>query len=1002
MARYRQCVWVIDAFENIPQLAVRAMVCDFNSVLMGETDRVEVALIRLLGASSRVSKCQNANLLPNSGNKLPPAETFGRLLCGSELFTRLFVRLKMASVPSDGRVNLLAKSRVQIGKCTLVSVARFDAREVDRTGVSGINFEGLVHQFSQTLGGVLGATFRNLRVGGVGLTFSLMSVPFSRAPTPCVFEIVWDMGSTLSSIHISFSQVPTPCVFERDWELNSERCGKTALEEANDSRILRPGAGETPVIVQGPDAWVSGTCGLVCDLKTCEVDKCDITKEVSQRGKEPSDDMEESAIFIYRCPLPKCDRYFIISPDCCRHIVRSRHRTDEQAAILRKKIKKLSLKDVREEYPNFSPTQLDSSLPCKTGSLYFRFGVSRTVRELARKGERRFPRASKTGTKTLRPGPQQTQDSSVLRPGINKTVTGMKQALRALEDRSIGIRHDMFHEYECGTCLDLVRSLADLTSHNRSSCRAERHEIQRIYWTSPDGSFCDEIENMSTVIVGSEEVETIIPEDDEGGNELLGFARHDLSRQGCLGCDRTSRSNKDERLLPCYGPSRHAGVRSTREDLAEEAEAGELQTNLTQRRRLIRSLVYCPFQKTLCNHLGRCVPRGVPDEFMGEDILMFPLFFVFAEASVSLPECSVMLVSKMGRPLDLTPKTLFLLWYVPVKLCSLHRKLEENPVVLSVDECLNRGSLVRRTTMANEFTPKNVRLPFKKRAMGVGEENDLIDSPLDLTMKDVVKFEEAENDPTDQPLDLTIREAVKSEEGEPQRGEKPKVETEGESPVKTEPRRDARRGGAPFSKRPISGEEFGRALPLKSRRRQSVSASTVSVKSETTIVGTADTETDDRSLVLRIPQSSSDGVREIGRPRYTSTPFSRGDGSVNCGATDVERKPIVHDHAYSITLLSEEMEAMPLGKKSVNQKSPTPRVVRLRLNSARFVLPTTFQKGVKYIFKTRNAQFALPEPGKTNISVADLFECFARLDGNEMPKLPRKSLPKTALFRMTD
>ena len=87
---------------------------------------------------------------------------------------------------------------------------------------------------------------------------------------------------------------------------------------------------------------------------------------------------------------------------------------------------------------------------------------------------------------------------------------------------------------------------------------------------------------------------------------------------------------------------------------------------------------------------------------------------------------------------------------------------------------------------------------------------------------------------------------------------------------------------------------------------------------------------------------------------------------------------------------------------SRRERQGTDCIIYLRANSTNFVLPTTFQRGVTYVFQTRKAEFALPKPGKTDISAADLFECLTRLSGNEMPKIPQGSLPEVALFRMTE
>ena len=87
---------------------------------------------------------------------------------------------------------------------------------------------------------------------------------------------------------------------------------------------------------------------------------------------------------------------------------------------------------------------------------------------------------------------------------------------------------------------------------------------------------------------------------------------------------------------------------------------------------------------------------------------------------------------------------------------------------------------------------------------------------------------------------------------------------------------------------------------------------------------------------------------------------------------------------------------------SHRERPGTDCTIYLRVNSTNFVLPTTFQRGVTYVFQTRKAEFVLPKPGKAGISVADLFECLMCLGGDKMPKIPQGSLPEVALFRMTE
>lgn len=103
-------------------------------------------------------------------------------------------------------------------------------------------------------------------------------------------------------------------------------------------------------------------------------------------------------------------------------------------------------------------------------------------------------------------------DSALLRPSIKTSVTGVRQIIKALES-SHEIRDYLLNEvnvvYECKVCMNMFRSLANLTAHKRSYCLEKYEEVNHVF-SSKAGA---EAASLRTVIVEGELVETVIPED---------------------------------------------------------------------------------------------------------------------------------------------------------------------------------------------------------------------------------------------------------------------------------------------------------------------------------------------------------------------------------------------------------------------------------------------------------------------------------------------------------
>jgi len=112
-------------------------------------------------------------------------------------------------------------------------------------------------------------------------------------------------------------------------------------------------------------------------------------------------------------------------------------------------------------------------------------------------------------TNILNRGP----DSSLLRPSIKTSVTGVRQIIKALEASSPEIRDYLLNEvnvvYECKVCMNMFRSLANLTAHKRSYCLDKFEDVTHIFSSKAN---C-EAAQLRTVIVEGETIETVVPED---------------------------------------------------------------------------------------------------------------------------------------------------------------------------------------------------------------------------------------------------------------------------------------------------------------------------------------------------------------------------------------------------------------------------------------------------------------------------------------------------------
>jgi len=96
-------------------------------------------------------------------------------------------------------------------------------------------------------------------------------------------------------------------------------------------------------------------------------------------------------------------------------------------------------------------------------------------------------------------------DLANLRPPIHTALTGMNQALHALQAGSPEVKHILMNEasliYECKTCLSMFRSLANLVAHKRKYCSTRYTNVQTKFREQQHDV---DKENMTTVIVEPE------------------------------------------------------------------------------------------------------------------------------------------------------------------------------------------------------------------------------------------------------------------------------------------------------------------------------------------------------------------------------------------------------------------------------------------------------------------------------------------------------------------
>ena len=124
-------------------------------------------------------------------------------------------------------------------------------------------------------------------------------------------------------------------------------------------------------------------------------------------------------------------------------------------------------------------------------------------------------------------------DLSVISPPVRTSLTGMRQALHALEAGSPEVKRVLIDEanvvYECRVCLNMFRSLVNLLSHKRHYCRRRygdvRHEFadQKRKSAGSDGVLVPDA--VTTVLIEPEPVaDCCLTNPDSWGGDLTTYS----------------------------------------------------------------------------------------------------------------------------------------------------------------------------------------------------------------------------------------------------------------------------------------------------------------------------------------------------------------------------------------------------------------------------------------------------------------------------------------------
>ncbi len=123
----------------------------------------------------------------------------------------------------------------------------------------------------------------------------------------------------------------------------------------------------------------------------------------------------------------------------------------------------------------------------------------------------------------------QAGDLSVLTPPVVTSLTGMRQALHALEAGTPAVKAVLLNEvnlvYECRVCFNMFRSLANLVSHKARFCRRRYADVRHEFADKKGGDGDEEnAAEFTTVIIEPEPVKDCCSTTDPSSWDLATYS----------------------------------------------------------------------------------------------------------------------------------------------------------------------------------------------------------------------------------------------------------------------------------------------------------------------------------------------------------------------------------------------------------------------------------------------------------------------------------------------
>jgi hypothetical protein len=122
----------------------------------------------------------------------------------------------------------------------------------------------------------------------------------------------------------------------------------------------------------------------------------------------------------------------------------------------------------------------------------------------------------------------QAGDLSVLTPPVVTSLTGMRQALHALEAGTPAVKAVLLNEvnlvYECRVCFNMFRSLANLVSHKARFCRQRYGDVRHEFADKKGDGDENATAEFTTVIIEPEPVKDCCSTTDPGSWDLATYS----------------------------------------------------------------------------------------------------------------------------------------------------------------------------------------------------------------------------------------------------------------------------------------------------------------------------------------------------------------------------------------------------------------------------------------------------------------------------------------------